>query len=136
MVELPIALYIVRSRTTMQTYVLANPSGDTDMVTDGLILLASVEQNELHILYAAEDEYSLGPYAATTLRARRENAKLNRHDLRPVSLDMNAISTTLRCVPFAFHDLIADGYADAIRELSIQEFTSNGGTVLDRRSIG
>ncbi len=54
------------------------------MVTDGLILLASIEQNELHFLYAADDEYSLG--LTQLQRCVRDARTLN--------------STDMTCAPF------------------------------------
>ncbi len=130
----PVQIYRVRSRSTAEVYFLGNPSADTDMVTDGLLLLASPQRKEIHLIYADTDEYSLGPFDGAVQRANRENEVQKRNDLVAVGIDPAMPSANAEVCKYAFHDVVNDGYADAIETLELDEFLSEGGTIVDRRS--
>lgn len=132
----PVKLYRVRSRSTKNEYVLATPSADTDMATDGVILLASYSRKEIHICCASDDEYELGPYHGTIRRASRENEAQGRDDLAGIAIDTGEISTVTPDIGFAFHDVVSNGYADVIDDVSIDVFLAEGGRIVDARSSG
>ena len=132
----PLKLFRVRSRSRGNEYVLAIPSADTDMATDGLILLASQSRNEIHICYASRDEYELGPYPGSIRRANREGTAQQRTDLAGVRIDPREASAIKPGIGFALHGLVADGYADVVAEISVVDYIAGGGTIVDARNSG
>ena len=132
--RLPIQIYGVRSRKTGRDYHLAIASADVDYVTDGLILLASTDKEEIILLYASNDEYRLGPDKGSVLRAERENQRGNRKDLVGIVFDENMPSIKPELLDVAFRDIHdSRDHADAIAEVSQSKYRKSGGVLVDKR---
>lgn len=155
--NLPLAIVSVKSRRTGREYYVGVPSADTDMATDGLLVLTSKEKKEIFLCMALAEEYPLGPDEASRRCAIRLQEKLRRSDLAPVLLNLEepAIKATWQDgrsfkVPaaqahwrdsefsswrFAFTDIYdEDDFADPVSELSCEEFIATGGVIIDSRN--
>lgn len=131
----PIEIVRVKSRNTGKIYCIAYPSADVDYVTEGLIILVSTERDEIQLHDADKDEYNMGPHEAGVIRAKKENEKQNRIDLRAVGIDLNTPSKIWRAVgSYAYHDIHDEsGHADAIKLIGVENFLKSGGIILDKR---
>ena len=122
--SLPIAIFLVRSPATQREYHLAIPSADCDYVTNGLLILASTEKEELSIVVATTEEYALGPtQAGGKLCAERINKQEGRSDLRPSIINFDKDDG------WAFYDIFSKGAAELIREVTEKEYRAAGGVV-------
>ena len=132
--NVPIEIQKVRSRESNREYYLATPSADTDMATDGVILLASKIKKEIQILYVSAEDYPLGPYKGAEHRAEEENAIENRDDLAPVGIDLKSKSLFEHIGRFAYFDIHdTQDRADPIEHISIDDYLKIGGVVIDKR---
>jgi hypothetical protein len=129
---LPIAIYRVRSSIANREYHLAVPSADVDYVTDGLILLASTDKEEISLLYATSDEYQMEMLQSAISCAQRQNLKESRTDLVPIYLELNFRSPFKP--KFQFRDIFStSNLTDTISEVSQDEFLFIGGSLRDLR---
>ncbi|MGJ8674236.1 hypothetical protein [Rubritalea sp.] len=132
--ELPIQIVKVKSRSTGTEYYSAFPQADTDMATDGLLIVISRETNEIQLHLASAEQYPLGPYDGAKSCAMIQNNKHARSDLRASSIDIEAPSYSSSNCNFAFHDILElAGHADVIESLTVDEFIRIGGTLHDYR---
>ena len=109
------------------------PSADTDMATDGVLLLASNHTSEIHIHFAAPDEYTLGPFEGAALRAERENERQERSDLVAIASCGPAHAQSAK-FKFSFIDIYSGSYADPIETLKVDDYLKDGGNIIDHRN--
>src|ERR1044071_7200278 len=137
--DFPLAIVLVKSRTSGREYCVGIPSADVDYVTDGLFVLTSREKNEIVLCMATAEEYPLGPDEGCRRCAIRLRNRLRRDDLAPVlsGFDEPARKSVWRAGQsspwgFAFSDIYnQDDYADPVSALTCERFLSSGGVITD-----
>ncbi|MDX1605744.1 MAG: hypothetical protein R3202_06095 [Candidatus Competibacterales bacterium] len=96
------------------------------MVTNGLLLLASIEFDEIQIHEADTMEYRAGPTAGARLLEARANRAQDRSDLRAILTDPGP--------PFAFFDIHAPNERLAsLGVVGIRDYVADGGRIRDMR---
>ena len=125
---LPIKIYEVASRETGAVYHLAWPSADTDMATDGVVVLAGADGREIQVHKANKEEYDLGSEEGGRRLAARERGRQGRDDLRLVRA---ADPDGTLGGPFAFYDLLSGGTADVVAPVSHEAFVARAGRLVD-----
>ena len=142
-----ITIFWCRSLSTGKEFPLASFSGDTDMETDGWASVTSIDRPEVIVTRVASAELK-GDEAAQHHLQQRLNAALGRTDLRAshlVRVRRNSEAVGISFQVFReqyapptlyFFDVIAGaGEAEAVREVSVEDFRLSGGLYSVRENV-
>jgi hypothetical protein len=142
-----ISIVWCRSLSTGKEFPLASFSGDTDMETDGWASVTSIDRPEVIVTRTVSAEFR-GDEPAQRHLQERLNGALGRTDLRAPHLVRVRENTELtgasfqefrkhyhRPTLFYFDVIVGSGEAEAVREVSVEEFRSSGGLFSVRENV-